>query len=107
MNKSIRILIDQATPCTVLAMPNNVELRQYWTKGGAYGQQIVTVVFNYPNEVWTNKTSGCGYCKQSHGLMMAFEMLGYKPKDHGSNGKLSYNLHVGGNFYKADEVEAL
>ena len=105
MNKSIQNLIDTTTPCTVLSLPKNVELRQYWTKGGVYGQQIVTVIFNYPNEVWSNKTRGCGYCKQSHGLMIAFDELGYKPKNHGNNGKLSYDLHIGGNFYKCEEIE--
>lgn len=107
MKKSIQKLMDHSIPFTVLSLPNQVELRQYWTKGGMYGTQVVTVVFDYPNDVWDHKTAGCGYCKQSQGLMMAFEHLGYKPKNHIDNGKLSYDYYVGGNFYKCDEVEAI
>lgn len=107
MNKTTQNLIDSTSPFVVLSLPNQVELRQYWTKGGTYGPQVVTVIFDYPNEVWTYKTSGCGYCKQSQGLMIAWEHLGYKPTVQQENSRISHNLHVGGNFHKCDTVEAV
>jgi hypothetical protein len=106
-------LLDTSTPFLVLSLPGNVELRQYSTKGGTYGHQVVTVVFNYQNildhtnDVFEHKTSGCGYCKKSHGLNVAFEHLGYQPKGHRKDGWLPYDLYVGGNFYKCTEIEAL
>jgi hypothetical protein len=100
-------LIDTSTPFLVLALPNKVELRQYHTKSGTYGPQVVTVIFDYPNEVFEHKTSGSGYCKKSEGLNIAFEHLGYQPKGHKKDGWLSYDLFVGGNFYKCTEIEAL
>lgn len=105
MKKQLRTLLDTQTPFLVVDLPDGVELRQYWTKNaGMYGHQVVTVIFNYPNEVWSYKTSGCGYCKQSQGLEMAWQELGYKPAKQVSHDKLNRDYFVGGNYYKVDEI---
>lgn len=107
MNKATRTLIDTKTPFTVLEI-GDIELRQYWTKNaGMYGYQVVTVIFNYPNDVWTYKTNGCGFCKPSQGFMMAWQELGFKPSKQRDNDKLNRDYFIGGNFYKVNDDEYL
>lgn len=101
MNKQVRNLLDFETPFTVIDFGGDIEIRQYWTKGGVYGPQVVTVIFNYPEDVWHCKTSGCGYCKQSSGLSSAFKHLGIRPKSMRLGGeKMPREYHIGGNFYR-------
>lgn len=107
MNKQLRALMDTQTPFTVIEI-GDIEIRQYWTKNaGVYGFQVVTVIFNYPNDVWSYKTNGCGYCKASEGLMQAWEELGFKPAKQRDNDKINLDYYIGGNFYRVDKNDVV
>ena len=99
MKPNTRKILDQNTPFTVIEL-GNVEVRQYQTKGGTGGSQVLTVVLNYPN-FQEFKTGGGGYCKASDGLANAFKSLGIKPKGMTLGGEtMPLDYRVGGNFYK-------
>lgn len=104
MKAYVRNLIDNTTPETVIEI-GEFEIRQYWTKGGIYGQQVVTVVFNYP-DFFEHKTDGCGFCKMSDGLFHAFKHIGIKPKGMRlGRERISRNYHIGGNFYRVPKKD--
>lgn len=103
MNTKINKIVDNETPALVLSLPDGVEIRQY-KKKTTQGAQVVTLVFNYPNDVWVHTTKGGGYCKSDHGLDVAFDNLGYNPLGYNAGQNLPRNYYVGGNFYKCDEV---
>lgn len=99
MKQATRNLIDHTTPFAVVDF-GDYEVRQYWTKGGAYGPQVVTVVF-YAEEWFEHKTGGCGFNKVAAGLEQAFSYLGQQPKGMTLGGEsVPYEYFVGGNFYK-------
>lgn len=107
MKKTTRKLMDNTTAFKVISVKNsegsNIEIRQYWTNGGVYGPQVVTVIFNYP-DFFEHKTSGCGYCKTSDGLEWAWSKLGIRPANTKENDGRLNDYHVGGNFYRVENI---
>ena len=105
MKAQTRKLVDTTTAEVVIAM-GNYEIRQYWTKGGVYGPQVLTCIFgDYPN-FFEHKTSGCGYCKLSAGLEAALQHVWLKPRGMQLGcERINRKYHVGGNFYKVPKKD--
>lgn len=81
-------------------------IKLFWTKGGLYGQQVQVALYKSSDvnfNVKGYKTTGCGYCKESHALEKVFKYIGMEPEGHTFNGSLSHDFHVGGNYYKVNK----
>lgn len=99
MKPSTMKVLYNETPFAVIDF-NGVEIRQYWTGSNknTYGFQVLTCIF-FGTDFYEESSTGCGYCKASQGLELAFRHLGKIPKGHGHD-RISHKYHVGGNFYK-------
>lgn len=99
---TINKIINQQTPERHIVIGygeehSTVIVRQYDFKN-TDGHQILTVINNYPHEIWTHTTAGGGYCKQDAGLENALCELGIAVAD-SPQGQLSRSYHVGGNYW--------
>lgn len=98
---TINKIIDQQTPSRHIdigyAEGVTVTVRQYDFKN-VDGHQILTVINNYPHEIWTHTTAGGGYCKQDAGLENALCELGIAVAG-SPQGQISRSFHVGGNYW--------
>ena len=102
---TINKIIDTQTPTRHIVIGygeehSTVVVRQYDFKN-VEGHQILTVINNYPHEIWTHTTAGGGYCKQDAGLEHALCELGIAVAD-SPQGQLSRSYHVGGNYWHID-----
>ena len=103
-NSRIRNLVDHETPFMEIALPENRTIRLYWTKGGTYGPQVLSMI--YDDTPLYNITGGCGYNKTHAALKTCFDELERAPRGFKSSQDL-YPYHVGGNFYRVPKKDWL
>lgn len=67
-----------------------------------YGYQVHFEGNNFDKEdgYFKGKTTGCGYCKEAHGLWLALRGLGLDPKTVNEANYLLRKYRKGGNFYQ-------
>jgi hypothetical protein len=101
MPKRYDTLRQNETPFKVIEM-GPFEVQLYWSRGGVNGWQVVTLCWHTAiGLVWTYKTAGGGYCKESASLEYCFGNIGKMPKGHNLGGSSISNAYrVGGNFYR-------
>ena len=100
-NARLRQLVDNETPFIEIACPDNITIRLWWTTGGAYGLQVVTVIYG-PDDGYpvTEKTNGCGYSKPNEAIEVAFYHIGMMPRGYRVGSGMPERYHVGGNYYR-------
>jgi len=106
-NSRIRSLVDRETPfmeIEFLALDTGEHMiRLYWTKGGAYGPQVASLIYG-GDDVLYSVTGGCGYNKTHAALETCFDELGHAPRGFDKSQDL-YPYHVGGNYYCVSEKD--
>lgn len=104
--ESNKKLVDNETPFKVIELPEGLELRLYWRKGGAFGWQVQALLYGRGAPL-TYKTDGCGYCKEGAALDEAFKTIGSKPREYMQGNPMPHEYHVGGNFYTVSKSDWL
>ena len=104
-NSRIRNLVDGETPFMEIELPERRRIRLYWTKGGAYGPQVMALIYG-GDDVLHETTGGCGYNKTHAALETCFDELGRMPRGFDKTQDL-YPYHVGGNFYRVPKKDWL
>ena len=103
-NTQVRNLEDNNTPfmdIDIVMGDVHANARLYWTKGGAYGPQVQTVL-RAEGDSFGEKTSGCGYSKRGHAISNLLGHLKCKPSYWKDGSDNLYEYHVGGNYYKIE-----
>lgn len=105
-NSRIRNLVDHETPFVVLDVPDGVQIRLYWTKGGMYGPQVLALIYHHVDGVLYEFTDGCGYNKEHAALEYCFSELGRMPRGFKEHQNL-YPYEVGGNYHRVPKKDWL
>lgn len=107
-SKRNRKLVDNETPFVEIDIikPNGdtATIRMYWTKSGVYGPQVATFLYA-DGDVWTHRTTGCGYSKKNFAFACVMRHLGLGiqgPKGPAGGDFLPYMYAVGGNYWRVD-----
>ena len=98
-NDRIRNRVDHDTPFMVIDVPDRRQIRLYDTPGGAYGKQVMAVLYG-GDDVLVTTTGGCGYDKTSAALDECFSELGRMPRGFKWRDQRLDGYHVGGNYYR-------
>ena len=104
-NAQARKMMDNETPEVVIEFGGKGHkhswIMQYWTRGGVYGPQVVTVWHNAKtDESGSDKTSGCGYSKKGAGLWVALQALGVRPRGVCIENEIDFQYRIGGNLHR-------
>jgi hypothetical protein len=91
----------ESTPFVEISIKGHGWLRLYWSANrGTYGYQVLGEYSNF-EEIKEYKSSGCGYCKESHILELILkDILGYTPKKYDNTSSLFFRYRKGGNYYE-------
>jgi len=97
----IRNLVDGSTPFMEIALPEKRTIRLWWTRGGAYGPQVMAILYGHGDgEALYTLTSGCGYSKTHAALEECFMELGRAPRGFKHLNQYLHSYLVGGNYYR-------
>jgi len=97
----IRNLVDGSTPFIEIALPERRTIRLWWTKGGAYGPQVMAILYGHGDgDALYTVTGGCGYSKQHAALETCFWHLGRAPRGFDRYDQDLHRYHIGGNFHR-------
>ena len=101
-------IIRNETPFRVIKF-GPYELRLYWVSlNSVYGAQVQAVAYGSHGFCWRYKTSGCGYCKESHAMEWFWRECGYHPRANSYlHDTINHQYHVGGNFYRVPNRDIL
>jgi hypothetical protein len=95
----VRNLVDGETPFMEIDLPERRAIRLWWTKGGAYGPQVMAILYGDEDALYT-VTDGCGYSKTHAALEECFRELGRAPRGFERHDQDLHRYRVGGNYYR-------